>query len=343
MSFATLNLSLISEIIHKSESMEYIKLGKSELVVSRLCVGTWQAAGWAGSDPVKFNQIIRRALELGINFFDTAESYGDGIAEEQLSKALQRERQSVFIATKFSHKNATPEKARKSLEDSLRRLKTDYIDLYQYHWPSPTVPLRETLEVMQTFKKEGKIRAIGVSNWNEPEWDEFDDTSNIDTLQNCYSLLWRGLEKRVLPFCNSKGVTVLAYSPLAQGILADQFSDIDNLPKDPRRQNKLLSPDIFPKTKGVLAEIRKVSQVLGKPMNQIALRWLLEQPGVGVAIIGGTKAEQLESNFGALGWKLDSKDTERLSEVTLEFSAKQEPHDTLWGWHSRGITKAIKK
>lgn len=339
MGFATLNLSIISEIIPSCESMEYVKLGKSDLVVSRLCVGTWQATGWAGSDPIKFNQIIRKALDLGINFFDTAESYGDGVAEEQLSKALQRERQSVFIATKFSHKNATPEKARKALEGSLLRLKTDYIDLYQYHWPSPTVPLKETIEVMKLFKKEGKIRAIGVSNWNEPEWDEFDDTSDIDTLQNCYSLLWRGIEKRVLPFSRSQGMTVLAYSPLAQGILADQFSENDNLPKDPRRQNKLLSPEIFPKTKAILTEIRNVSQILGKPMNQIALRWLLDQVGVGVAIVGGTKSEQLESNFGALGWKLDPKDHQRLSEVTIEFSAKQEPHDTLWGWHSRGLTK----
>jgi aryl-alcohol dehydrogenase-like predicted oxidoreductase len=319
--------------------MEYIKLGKSDLLVSRLCIGTWQAAGWEGSDSEAFNKIIKGSLDRGLNFIDTAESYGDGYAEEALSKALGSERQRVIIASKFSHKNASADNARKSLEQSLRRLKTDYIDLYQYHWPSPTVPLRETLDAMRQFKKEGKIRAIGISNWNEPEFDENDDMSDIDTLQNCYSLLWRSIEKQTLPFCISKGVSVLAYSPLAQGILADRFADIDNLPKDPRRQNVLLSAERFSETKKVLAEVRRVSQIIGKPLSQVSLRWLLDKEGIGAVIVGATRLEQLEQNLGALNWKLEKKDWDSLSEYTSDYSKNLEPHDTLWGWHSRGKLK----
>lgn len=315
--------------------MEYTTLGKSDLKVSRLAVGTWQASGWAGSDEGSFTSIIRNALDKGVTFFDTAESYGDGYAEEALQKALAGERQRVIIASKFSHRSATPEKARKSLELSLKRLKTDYIDLYQYHWPSHTVPLKETIDVMKLFKKEGKIRAIGVSNWMEPEWEEFSDTTEIDTLQNCYSLLWRSIEKYVQPLCKEKSVTILAYSPLAQGILAERFLDIEELPKDPRRQNVLLDPKRFKKTLGVLAEIRAVAKKIGKTTAQVSLRWLLEQQNVGVAIIGATKLTQFTENLGAMGWKLEPEDLTRLSEVTTKFSADLKPHDTLWRWHSR--------
>lgn len=329
-----------SAIIRRIAIMEYVLLGKSNLKVSRYCVGTWQASGWATSDSSKFSAVIKKALDLGVNFFDTAESYGDGYAEESLGKILKSDRQNVIIGTKFSHKNAAPEAARKAIENSLRRLKTDYIDLLQYHWPSPSVPLKETIEVMMQFKKEGKIRAIGVSNWNEPEWEEFPETDNIDSLQNCFSLLWRRAEKEIIPFAKKKNISFLAYSPLAQGILADKFSDNMSLPKDPRRQNKLLSAERFEETKSTLNEIRIISNVIGRPMAEVALRWVLDSEGVSVVIAGATNPEQLENNIKALQWKLNSEDFNKLSEYTAKFSKNLEPYDTLWGWHSRAKIKS---
>ncbi len=323
--------------------MEYTHLGKSELKVSRYCVGTWQASGWAHSDPHRFQQIIKKALDSGINFFDTAESYGDGYSEESLGKVIKADRHNIVLATKISPKNASPEAARKSVEASLRRLKSDYIDLLQYHWPSPTVPLRETIDAMIQFKKEGKVRAIGVSNWNEPEWEELSETESIDTLQNCFNLLWRRAEKEVLPFVHKNKISFLAYSPLAQGILADVFSDNMDLPKDPRRQNLLLSPEKFQKTKDILNEIRLICRKIGRPMSEIALRWVLESPGVNVAIVGSTRVQQLEDNLRIFDWKLEPEDFIKLSEYTASFSEHLDPYDTLWGWHSRAKAKTVVK
>jgi aryl-alcohol dehydrogenase-like predicted oxidoreductase len=334
-----LSFILFSAIIRAIAIMEYILLGKSSIKVSRYCVGTWQASGWQSSDSSKFANVIKKALDLGVNFFDTAESYGDGYAEELLGKILKKDRHNLIIGTKFSHKNAAPEAARKAVENSLRRLKTDYIDLLQYHWPSPSVPLKETIEAMLQFKKEGKIRAIGVSNWNEPEWEEFPETDQIDSVQNCFSLLWRRAEKEVLPFVKKNHISFLAYSPLAQGILADRFSENTSLPKDPRRQNKLLSQERFEDTKSTLKEIRIISEQIGKPMAEVALRWVLDSEGVSVLIAGATNAEQLELNLRALDWKLNPEDIRKLSEYTAKFSSNLEPYDTLWGWHSRAKTK----
>jgi len=315
--------------------MEYIKLGKSDLKVSRFAFGTWQAQGWANSDDQRFIEIVKSAIENGVTFFDTAESYGNGYSESLLQKALEKDRHNVVIASKFSHRSATPTDARKALEQSLRRLKTDYIDLYQYHWPSPTVPLSETIEAMKQFKNEGKIRAIGVSNWMEPEWEEFEDTTSIDTLQNCYSLLWRSVEKTVLPLCKTKDVSMLCYSPLAQGILAGRFEDINHIPKDPRQSNVLLKPEKFPEVQKIVTATKNIAKKIGKSVSQVSLRWLLDQPGVSVVIIGSTKLEQLKDNLGTLDWRLEQSDLQELANVSEELSSSLNPHDTLWKWHSR--------
>ncbi|MDZ4785234.1 MAG: aldo/keto reductase [bacterium] len=315
--------------------MEFITLGKSDLKVSRLAIGTWQVSGWAGSNEEMQIKIIRKAIDSEINFIDTAESYGKGISEEVVRKAIEGQRKNLILASKFSHKNAKPEDTRKALEQSLRRLKTDYIDLYQYHWPAPEVPLKETIEIMKEFKREGKIRAIGVSNWMEPEWEEFEDTSEIDSLQNCYSLLWRSIEKEVLKFCKKRNVSVLAYSPLCQGILSGRFSNLSDIPKDPRKQNVVLTEENFPKIKKIIEVLRETAHKYGKTMSQVALRWLLDKEGVSAVICGATKLEQFEENLGVFNWSLEKEDIEILDDVSRDFSKDRDPHDTLWNWHPK--------
>ena len=315
--------------------MEYQVIPKSELEVSRICYGSWQASGWEKSDDSSFTKCVHRALDAGVNFFDTAESYGKGHAEALLGKTLKHIRHQVVIASKFSFKNSTPEKIRASIEGSLRRLQTDYIDLYQHHWPAKNAPLADIIETLSLLKEEGKLRAIGVSNWMEPEWEEFQDFEKVSSLQPCYNLLWRSVEQTVLPLCRKNNIAILAYSPLAQGILAGRFQDVKTLPPDPRRQNVLLQPNLSPKISEFIGEMRGIALKYNRSLSQIALRWLLDQPGVTAVVVGATGSEQITENIGASGWSLDPSDLNTLSELTISFSEELKPHDTLWGWHPK--------
>ncbi len=218
--------------------MERTTLGRTGIEVSRLCIGCMQAWGWASSDDRRFVATVRHALDMGLNFLDTAPAYGGGHSEEPVSQAIAGRRDQMVIATKFNFDQSRPKDVRHSLEQSLRRLHTDYIDVFQQHWPSPDVPLADTIGVLECLKEEGKIRVIGVSNWMEPEWEELGDPSRVDSLQPCYNLLWRSIEANVLPLCRRYNIAVLPYSPLCQGVLARRFkrlADIPNVPNDPRQ------------------------------------------------------------------------------------------------------------
>jgi aryl-alcohol dehydrogenase-like predicted oxidoreductase len=293
------------------------------------------ATGWAAADEARFVAMLHRALDLGLNFLDSAPAYGNGRSEELLGEAIAGCRHNVIIATKFSHIDSEPQAVRRSLEGSLRRLRTDYIDVFQQHWPSAEIPLADTIGELERLKHEGKIRAIGVSNWTEPEWNELKDPSRIDSLQPAYNLLWRSVEKNVLPLCGRYGIAVLPYSPLCQGALAGRFRRLEDLPSDSRNSNRRFQPDSFPRVMEVLDAVILVASKYGKTPSQIALRWLLDQKSVTAVIVGASKPEQLEENLGAFNWQLEPADRQRLADVSWPLSAGLEPWDTLWGWHPK--------
>ncbi len=308
--------------------METSSLGKSGINVTRLCIGTWQASGWATSDSNTFLRTIDFALGEGLNFIDTAEAYGAGHSEQLVGRAIKGKRDSLIIATKFNHTHSPPAKLRKSLISSLRRLGTEYIDLYQQHWPPKKPPLDETLLELEKLKKEGKIRAIGVSNWMEPEWEEVQSHSLIDSLQPCYSLLWRNIEQNVLPMCIKESIAVLPYSPLCQGLLARKMT---TTPEDHRKKNVA-----FQKPLDELYQLLKqLSEKYSRTYAQISLRWLLDQDGVTAPIVGASTPEQMRENLGVFGWELSKEDKDSLSLLTQTFSSELTPHDTLWGWHPK--------
>src|SRR2546425_8794344 len=215
--------------------MERARLGRTDIEVSRLCMGCMQASGWASSDEVQFVTTVRHGLDMGLNFLDTAAAYGDGYSEESVSKAIAGRRHQVVIGTKFNFFQSRPKDVRLSLEQSLRRLRTDYIDLFQQHWPSANIPLADTIGELERLKEEGKIRAIGVSNLVEPEWEELGNPSRIDSLQPAYNLLWRSIETNVLPLCRRYNLAVIPYSPLCHGVLVGRFKSLEGIPNDPRR------------------------------------------------------------------------------------------------------------
>ena len=316
-------------------SMEFRQLGRSGIEVSRICFGGWQVAGFSSTSDQNFSSTLHAALDQGVNFIDTSEIYGNGHSEALVAKFVSGIRKQVVIATKFSHRNATPQAVRTALESSLRRLRTDYIDLYLYHWPSKTVPLKDTLDAMQLLKKEGKIRAIGVSNWMEPEWEEYGGCEGIDALQPCYSLLWRTVEKSVLQLCRVNSLAVLCYSPLCQGILSGRYKQPSDIPHDPRQDNLFFKADEFPKVLEFLGELNEVASQCGRTTVQVALRWLLDTPGVTSVVVGSSTPQQILDNLGALHWSLSSEQYKLLGALSLPFSNERAPHDTLFGWHSR--------
>lgn len=315
--------------------METTQLGRTRIEVSRLCIGCWQAAGWVSSDDERFVATVRHALDSGLNFLDTAPGYGGGHSEELVGKAIAGRRDQVVIATKFWHGTSGSNEVRQSLEKSLQLLQTDYVDLLQQHWPSANVPLAETVGELERLKEEGKIRAIGVSNWMEPEWEEIGEPSRVDSLQPNYSLLWRSIEPNVLPLCRKHNVAVIPYSPLAQGMLTGRFKKLEDTPADPRKGNRVFQPEVFPKVMEVVAVLEEVAAKYGKTPGQTALRWLLDQEGVTAPIVGMSRPEQVDGNLGALDWKLGPEDWQRLSEVSWPLSAGLGPMDTMWNWHPK--------
>ena len=317
--------------------METTQLGRTGIEVSRICMGCWQAAGWATSDDDRFVRTIQHGLDQGLTFLDTAVAYGRGHSEDLVAKAVAGRRAQVVIATKFSHPSSRPADVRSALEGALARLKTDYVDLFQQHWPPKDIPLADTIGALEKLKEEGKIRAIGVSNWMEPEWAEIDDPSRVDSLQPNYSLLWRSIEKSVLPMCIERRIAVITYSSLCQGILAGKFTSLDAIPKDSRASNRRLKAETWPQVQGVLAVLADVAGRYGKTMSQTAIRWLLDQPGITAAIVGASRPEQVDQNLGALGWKLDPADWRRLADASWPLSKDLQPHDSLWNWHPRTL------
>lgn len=315
--------------------METTTLGRTDLRVTRLCVGCWQAAGWASSDDERFIRTVRHALDQGCTFLDTAIAYGDGHSEQLVGQAVEGRRDDVVIATKFTHEMCRPEQVRRSLEQSLGNLKTDRIDLFQQHWPPPDVPLDETIGELERLKEEGKIRAIGVSNWMMPEWNEVSDPSRIDCLQPCYSLLWRSIEPDVLELCRRHKIAIIPYSPLCQGILAGRFKIPTDVAEDPRRRNRIYQPAMLPRALEVAQTVEEIGNKYGKSSSQTALRWLLDQAGVTAPIVGASRPEQVDENLGALDWTLDADDWRELSELSWPLSEDLDPYDTLWDWHPK--------
>ncbi len=315
--------------------LETTKLGSSGIEVTRLCLGCWAmgGAGWSDVDDERSIETIRRALDLGVNFLDTAEGYGGGHSEEIVGQAVAGRRQDVVIATKVSHSNLEPDRLRRSLEKSLERLQTDYIDLYQVHWPTSKTPVETPLKEMMKLKEEGLIRAIGVSNFDKPLLERAVQACQLDSLQPPFNILWREIDDEVLPFCREHNVGIITYSSMAQGLLTGKFADASSIPDDIRSRNVLFSEGVFEDCLEVAGLVADLAKKYGKTPAQVAINWVVGVEGVTSAIVGAKRPEQIEDNVGALGWSLDADDHQRLSDAGLAVFKKHiEPGATMWGW-----------
>jgi aryl-alcohol dehydrogenase-like predicted oxidoreductase len=305
---------------------EFVEVPATELKISRVALGTWAMGGWmwGGTDQRQSIATIRAALHQGINLIDTAPVYGFGVSEEIVGEALEGVRTQAVIATKTGlewrdgkvYRNATRERITQEVDDSLRRLRTDYIDIYQVHWPDPKVPLEETAEAMRSLYEAGKIRAIGVSNFSVAEMERFRQVAPLHVLQPPYNLFERAIETDILPYAREHRIVTLGYGALCRGLLSgsmrpDSRFDGDDL----RRVDPKFQPPRFAQYLEAVRQLDEFAQRrFGRHVIELAVRWMLDQ-GISVALWGGRRPDQLEAARGVAGWSLQSSDREQIERL----------------------------
>jgi aryl-alcohol dehydrogenase-like predicted oxidoreductase len=301
---------------------EFVNIPRTQLKVSRVALGTWAMGGWmwGGTDQRESVSTIHAALDQGINLIDTAPAYGFGVSEEIVGAALEGIRDRAVIATKTGlewrdgkvYRNATRARIMQEVDDSLRRLRTDYIDIYQVHWPDPLVPVEETAEAMRSLYELGKIRAIGVSNFSVDQMARFRQVAPLHVLQPPYNLFERAIETDILPYSRANDIATLGYGALCRGLLSGRIQpnttfDGDDLRRvDPKFQQ--------PRLAQYLQAVRQLDEFAQRRFHRrvihLAVRWMLDQ-GISVALWGGRHPDQVEAALGVAGWSLT--DTERES------------------------------
>ena len=308
--------------------MEVTRIGGREL--SRIGLGTWAIGGldWGTIPDKEAVAICLTALDHGINLIDTAPIYGHGHAEEIVGKALREHgrREDVFVATKVGldweqpdgvYADSRPERLRLELEASLRRLQTDYVDLYQVHWPDTVEPITTTAEILAEFVREGKVRALGVSNFSIAQMEEFRAVTELASNQPPYNLFERQIDADVLPWCASNGVGILTWSSLCRGLLGGRvrrgmvFDEGDIRRFDPKFQEPRFGQYIS----AVEALEELARQRYGKSIVELAARWVLDRPGISVALWGARKPEHLATVDGVMGWKLDNDTMAEIDQI----------------------------
>jgi aryl-alcohol dehydrogenase-like predicted oxidoreductase len=314
----------------------YRKLGMSDIEVPVVMFGAWAIGGWywGGADDSESMRAIHKALDLGVNCFDTAPAYGFGHSERILARALKDRRKEVIIATKCGlrwdervgqlhfetkdaagnvrmiHKNLSKESIVHECEKSLERLETDYIDLYQCHWPDETTPLEETMEALLSLKEQGKIRAVGVSNFPKALIEKCLMITDIASDQPKYNLLARDIEQDILPYCLENHIGVICYGPLGQGLLTGKVTADRQFAEDDLRERFQIwfKPANRKRALSVLEKIKPLADKYEATLGQVAINWVINQPGVTSAIVGARNASQVAENAGATEFEMSDED-----------------------------------
>ncbi len=322
--------------------MRYLVLPETNWHVSRIVMGCWGLAGdqtWGPQDEGEAIATIHAAIDAGINFFDNAELYGNGIAEEILGKALSGRRQHVFIASKFNWEHARREQVISACERSLKRLRTDYIDLYQIHWANWDVPFEETWEALEFLRIQGKIRAIGVCNFGPRDLAAILQCGRPCTNQLPYGPLFRAIEFEIVPACLAAGVGILCYSPLTIGLLTVKYKSADEVPPGRARTRHFSSKRLLTRhgepgceeaTFQAIAQLQALAAELGMSVTQLALAWLLHRPGVTCVINGMRHPEQARENAVAGDIDLAPDVISRIESITDPIKERLGPNPDMW-------------
>lgn len=323
--------------------MEYRKIGDSDLKVSVITFGAWAAGGWmwGGTERSEAVKAIKAAYDLGVTSIDTAPIYGQGTSEEITGEAIKDiPRDKVQILTKYGmrwdetkgalafksknnngedidiYKYAGKESVIKECEDSLKRLGTDYIDLYQIHWPDVTTPIEETMEAVAKLIEQGKVRYAGVCNYNVEQMQEAAKYINLVSSQVPYSMVKRDIEKDVVPYCLENNTSILAYSPLERGLLTGKMQPGYRFTEGDHRANLYFFKDEnLKRTNAFLEKIKPLAEEKKATLGQLVIRWTIEQPGITIALVGARNEKQAVQNAAAINIQLTK---EEISFITAE-------------------------
>jgi methylglyoxal reductase len=317
--------------------MEYRPLGASGIEASVVGLGAWAIGGWmwGGTDERRSVEAILASLDAGINFVDTAPAYGMGLSETIVGKAIAGRRDKVFIATKCGivwhtdkgtpfidqngktmHRYLGPESIRYEVEQSLKRLNIDYIDLYQTHWQDETTPIEETMTTLLDLKREGKIRAIGVSNATVEQIEAYRRVGPLDSGQEKYSMLDRGIESGYLPYALKNNIAVLAYSPLALGLLTGKVGPEREFPADDlRHSNPRFSVETRKQVLAMLDKMRPIAEKHRLTLAQLVIVWTIAQPGLTHALVGARNPQQARENAAAGSVGLSAEELVTLNQI----------------------------
>jgi len=322
--------------------MEYRKLGSSDVEVSAVTMGTWAIGGWlwGGTDDRQAVAAIRKAVDMGMTSIDTAPIYGFGHSEEIVGRAIAGRRDKVQLLTKYClrwdleegefnfdstdndgkavkvYRNARKESVIEECEQSLNRLGTDYIDLYQCHWRDHTTPVAETMEAVDKLLKDGKIRAAGVSNFTVEEIEAACKVVPLASDQPPYSMVCRGIEADILPYCREHGVGVVVYSPLQLGLLSGKLTMDRRFPdSDQRAKSPYFRPDNRRKVIAFMERLRPLAEAHHATAAQLVIHWTIHRPGITSALVGARNPEQAEENAAAADLRLTEDETRQLDEL----------------------------
>jgi len=322
--------------------MKYRKIGKSGIEASAVAIGTWALGGWMWGGTDKNNPIdaIHAGLDAGINMIDTAPIYGFGLSEELVGKAISDRRDKVVLATKCGmrwdlekgqhffdsegkkiYQYLGPESIEHEVNESLKRLGTDYIDLYQTHWQDETTPIEDTMEMLGKLKEQGKIRAIGASNVTTAHLKKYEEAGGISSAQNKFSMLDQDEGKEIAGFCQDNDIAILAYSPMELGLLTGKVTPDKEYPDDDLRSDKkLFKTENRKRVQDMLARMEPVTEKHGITFAQLALAWTVHQPGITYALAGSRTPEQAKDNAAAGGVELSENDLATIDNAISEFT-----------------------
>jgi aryl-alcohol dehydrogenase-like predicted oxidoreductase len=316
--------------------MEHRPFGQTGLDVSVIGFGCWEVGGGYGSIEVQdFDEAVGRALDLGVNCFDTAEGYGMGASEEALGKALGARRDEAVVVSKFgmnyrdkpNFRDSSRERVMDTIDQSLKRLGTDWIDVYMIHWPDREVPFEETMGALGELVQDGKIRHIGLSNFKPEEIEACMAVGKVDVVQYGYHLFDRRMQREIWPLCQEHGIGVMAYGSLAFGLLTGTFTEETSFGKDDWRSraggsmagmrlfDALFGEEKFPRNLAVVEELKGFAADHGRTLPQLALRWATTHPAVSTALVGLRNTAELEDNVGAIGWELSTEDLAEIDAI----------------------------
>lgn len=324
--------------------MVYKKVKRIAEEISAIGIGCWNMGGdWDSSEENTSIRMIHAAVDRGINFFDVAPVYGWGVSETILGKALKEDglRNKVLIASKGgllwnekhqTQNNLSRDSLLKEIDDTLARLQTDHVDIYQMHWPDPNVPLEETAEALNIMKKAGKIRYVGLSNFSQADVEQMMEYISVDCQQGLYNMLERNpgsyhgipleyrTEKEVFPNVRKYGQAFLPYSPLFQGLLAGRFLDgLTISERDIRNENPKLTGEAFKVYQDGARKLKAYADEIGRPMNEMALNWLRQKEEITSIIGGASSVEQLEKNLRCISWDLTGEELEAIGKILEPF------------------------